>query len=82
MRPGYRRRGIASALLRGVVAYAQDSGAVGLEAYATDPSGTRRGSGQSYTGFTSMFEREGFRRVVQTASYADHLARWLMRLDL
>jgi GNAT superfamily N-acetyltransferase len=82
VRPGCRRRGVAKALLAGAIAYARAEGAVGLEAYATDPGGTRRGTGTSYTGFTSMFEAAGFRRIVETVSYADHLPRWLMRLDL
>jgi GNAT superfamily N-acetyltransferase len=82
VRPGYRRRGVATALLAGAIEYARKHGAVGLEAYPTDPGGTRRDATFSYTGFTSMFEAAGFRRVVETASHADRLPRWLMRLDL
>ncbi|MFI5259698.1 MAG: GNAT family N-acetyltransferase [Candidatus Limnocylindrales bacterium] len=82
VRPGYRRRGVATALLHGVIEYAREHGVVGLEAYGTDPVGTRRDAAFSYTGFTSMFEAAGFRRVVETASRADYLPRWLMRLDL
>jgi GNAT superfamily N-acetyltransferase len=82
VRPGYRRRGIAKALLAGVIDYARAHGAPGLEAYATDPAGSRRGTGTSYTGFTGMFEAAGFRRVVETTSRADGLPRWVMRLDL
>jgi GNAT superfamily N-acetyltransferase len=82
VRPGYRRQGVAKALLAGAIEYAGAHGAVGLEAYPTDPGGTRRDAAFSYTGFTSMFEAAGFRRVVETASHADRLPRWLMRLDL
>ena len=82
VRPGYRRRGVAKALLAGAIEYARAGGAIGLEAYPTDPAGTRRDAIFSYTGFTPMFEAAGFRRVVETASYADRLPRWLMRLDL
>jgi GNAT superfamily N-acetyltransferase len=82
VRPGYRRRGIAKALLAGAIEYARAHGAVGLEAYPTDPLGTRRDATFSYTGFTTMFEAAGFRRMVETASHADRLPRWLMRLDL
>jgi GNAT superfamily N-acetyltransferase len=82
VRPGFRRRGIAKALLAGAIDYARAHGAIGLEAYPTDPGGTRRDATFSYTGFTSMFEAAGFRRVVETASHADRLPRWLMRLDL
>ncbi|MHB8460314.1 MAG: GNAT family N-acetyltransferase [Candidatus Limnocylindrales bacterium] len=82
VRPGYRRRGVAKALLAGAIEYANEHGAVGLEAYPTDPGVTRRDATFSYTGFTRMFEAAGFRRVVETASHADRLQRWLMRLDL
>ena len=82
IRVGYRRRGVATALLAGAIDYAAAHGAVGLEAYPTDPGGTRRDATFSYTGFTSMFEAAGFRRVVETMSHADRLPRWLMRLDL
>jgi GNAT superfamily N-acetyltransferase len=82
VRPGYRRRGVAKALLAGAIEYARAHAVVALEAYATDPGGTRRDAAFSFTGFTSMFEAAGFRRVVETASHADRLPRWLMRLDL
>ena len=82
VRVGYRRRGVAKALLAAAIDYARAQGAAGLEAYPTDPAGTRRDATFSYTGFTSMFEAAGFRRVIETASHADRLPRWLMRLDL
>ncbi len=82
VRPGHRRQGIATALLRGLIDYARAHGADALEAYATDHGDTRRNPGVSYTGFTSMFEKAGFQRVVETASHAEHRPRWLMRLDL
>ena len=82
VRAGYRRRGVAKALLAAAIEYARAAGAVGLEAYPTDPAGTRRDATFSYTGFTSMFEAAGFRRVAETTSHADRLPRWLMRLDL
>ena len=81
VRPGYRRRGVAKALLAAAIDYARAHGAIGLEAYPTDPAGTRRDATFSYTGFTSMFEAAGFRRVIETTSHADRLPRWLMRLD-
>ena len=82
VRPGYRRRGVATALLAGVVDYARTHGCSGLEAYATDPGGTTLRTGESYTGFTTMFEAAGFRRVVETRSVAQGRRRWLLRLDL
>jgi GNAT superfamily N-acetyltransferase len=82
VRVGYRRRGVAQALLAGVVAYAREQGAVGLEAYPIDPEGQRVDVAFGYVGTTSMFERAGFRRVVETASRSAGRPRWLMRLDL
>jgi len=81
VRVGYRRRGVAKALLAAAIDEARARGVVGLEAYPTDPAGTRRDATFSYTGFTTMFEAAGFRRIVETASHADRLPRWLMRLD-
>jgi len=82
IRPGLRRRGIARALLVGVVRYARDAGAVGLEGYPVDPDGARLQTAALYVGTTSMFEAAGFRRVLMTNSRSDHRPRWLMRLDL
>jgi GNAT superfamily N-acetyltransferase len=80
VRPGYRRRGIARALLRGAIEYMRAQGAAVLEAYATDSAAI--GKAPPFTGSTSMFEAIGFRRVVQTTSRVDGLYRWVMRLDL
>ena len=41
IRPGYRRRGVASALLAGAVEAARETGAPGVEAYPIDPAGNR-----------------------------------------
>ena len=43
IRPGFRRRrGVATALLEGVVAAAREAGAPGVEAYPIDPAGPAR----------------------------------------
>jgi GNAT superfamily N-acetyltransferase len=81
VRPGYRRRGVARALLDGLIEYARASRAPGLEAYPVDPEGGRVDTSFGYVGFTPMFERAGFRRVVETAARSDRRPRWLMRLD-
>jgi GNAT superfamily N-acetyltransferase len=81
VRVGYRRRGVAAALLDGVVAYARRSGAPGVEAYPIDPEGERVDTSFGYVGVTPMFERAGFRRVVETAATSDRRPRILMRLD-
>jgi len=81
IRVGYRRQGVAAALLDGVVEYARRSGAPGVEAYPIDPEGGRVDVGFGYVGLTPMFEKAGFRRVVETSAHSDRRVRWLMRLD-
>jgi GNAT superfamily N-acetyltransferase len=82
VRPGYRRRGVARALLRGAVAYARSQGAPVVEAYPIDPAGARVSSTFGFTGFVSTFEAAGFRRVLLTDARSAGLPRWLVRLDL
>jgi GNAT superfamily N-acetyltransferase len=81
VRPGYRRRGIARALLDAVVEFARASGAPGVEGYPVDPEGGRVNTSFGFVGFTTMFERAGFRRALETAAHSDRRTRWLMRLD-
>jgi GNAT superfamily N-acetyltransferase len=81
VRVGFRRQGVAAALLDGVVDYARRSGAPGVEAYPIDPEGDRVDVGFGYVGVTPMFERAGFRRVVPTEAHSASRTRWLMRLD-
>ena len=81
IRPGYRRRGVASALLRGVVDAARETGAPGVEAYPIDPAGRRVDAGFAYTGIASMFDAAGFRRVKATAARSARLSRLLVRFD-
>jgi GNAT superfamily N-acetyltransferase len=81
VRVGYRSRGVAVALLDGVIDFARRSGAPGVEAYPIDPGGGRVDTSFGYVGVTSMFERAGFRRVVETAARSDGRPRILMRLD-
>jgi GNAT superfamily N-acetyltransferase len=81
VRVGYRRRGVAAALLDGVVALARRSGAPGVEAYPIDPEGGRVDTSFGYVGVTPMFEKAGFRRAVETTARSDNRPRILMRLD-
>jgi GNAT superfamily N-acetyltransferase len=81
VRPGYRRRGVAAALLAGVIELARRSGAPGVEAYPIDPEGGRVDTSFGYVGITPMFEKAGFRRVVETAAHSDRRPRILMRLE-
>ena len=82
IRPGYRRRGIATALLRGVVEAARGAGAPGVEAYPIDPEGRRVDVGFAFVGIASMFDAAGFRRVQVTDARSAGLPRLLVRLDL
>jgi GNAT superfamily N-acetyltransferase len=82
IRPGYRRRGIARALLDGVVEAARRAGAPGVEAYPIDPEGKRVEVGAGFVGFASMFDAAGFRRALETEGHSGGLPRLLVRLDL
>jgi GNAT superfamily N-acetyltransferase len=82
IRVGYRRRGVARALLRGAIDCAREYGAPVLEAYPVDPGGRRIDTAFAYVGILSMFEQEGFQRIVETSARSAGLPRWLVRLDL
>lgn len=82
IRPGYRRRGVATALLDGVVRAAREAGAPGVEAYPIDPEGRRVEVGAGFVGIASMFDAAGFRRVLVTHAHSGGLPRHLVRLDL
>jgi GNAT superfamily N-acetyltransferase len=82
VRPGYRKRGVARALLDGVVAAARQEGAPGVEAYPIDPKGERVEVGAGFVGIASMFDAAGFRRVLVTHGHSGRLPRLLVRLDL
>ncbi|HEY7590928.1 MAG TPA: GNAT family N-acetyltransferase [Candidatus Limnocylindrales bacterium] len=81
IRTGFRRRGVATALLDGLIEYARASGAPGLEAYPIDPEGGRVNTSFGYVGLTPWFEARGFRPVVETAATSDRRPRILMRLE-
>ncbi len=82
VRPGYRRRGVARALLAGAIECARSHGAPALEAYPIDPEGQRLNTASAYVGTLAMFEQAGFRRVLPTAARSAGLPRWIVRLDL
>lgn len=80
VRTGFRRKGVAAALLAGVVDYARRSGAPGVEAYPIDAEGGRVNSSFGYVGVTPMFEKAGFERILETGARSDSRPRILMRL--
>jgi GNAT superfamily N-acetyltransferase len=81
VRVGYRRHGIGTALLAGVVEAARSAGAPGVEAYPIDPGSRRVDVGFAFVGIASMFDAAGFRRVTQTAATSAGLPRIVVRLD-
>lgn len=81
-RPGYRRRGVASALLDSVIDHAKQAGAPGIEAYPIDPEGTRVDTTAAFVGIASMFDAAGFQRLLVTDGHSAGLPRLLVRLDL
>jgi GNAT superfamily N-acetyltransferase len=82
VRPGYRRRGVASALLRGAVDYARTFAAPGIEGYPVGTVGQRIDTTFAYVGTVAMFEAAGFRRIAKTDAHSARLARWVMRKGL
>ncbi len=82
VRPGYRRKGVASALLDGAVEYARSRGADIVEGYPADTAGDRISTAFAYVGTTGMFSRAGFRRVVDTTARTGGKPRVLMRKQL
>ena len=82
VRVGFRRNGVAKALLNGAVRFARQSGVPVLEAYPIDSRNHRVDVSFGYVGFTSMFEAAGFRRIVETAAKSAGQPRILMRLEL
>ena len=81
IRVGYRRKGVARALLAAVVEAAREAGAPGVEAYPIDPGGSRVDVGFAFVGLASMFDEAGFRRVLETDAHSAGLPRLLVRLD-
>ncbi|HVM30407.1 MAG TPA: GNAT family N-acetyltransferase [Candidatus Limnocylindrales bacterium] len=82
VRTGHRRKGVATALLDGVLKAARQAGAPGIEAYPIDPVGRRANNNFAFVGLASMFDRAGFRRVAETDAHSDHLPRLLVRLEI
>ncbi|MGH8964353.1 MAG: GNAT family N-acetyltransferase, partial [Actinomycetes bacterium] len=83
VRPGYRRRGIARALLEAAVDHARDHGARVVEGFPVEPEpGRRVPVGAAFVGTVGLFESVGFDRVGPTAATSGRLQRWVLRREL
>ncbi|MHA6669052.1 GNAT family N-acetyltransferase [Homoserinimonas sp. A447] len=79
VRPGYRKRGITSALIDGAVEYARACGAPAVESYPVDNGDQRVDMTMAFVGTRAMFERAGFTKVADTDSVSGGIPRILMR---
>ncbi|CAN5162404.1 GNAT family N-acetyltransferase [soil metagenome] len=65
VRVGYRRKGLAAALLDGAIAHARRNGARVLEGYPVDTGGERASSAELYHGALSTFDAAGFELIAR-----------------
>jgi len=65
--PGHRGDGVARALLRGALAYAQQMGATAFESYPVRTSGGMINNDSAYPGTDQMMANEGFHEVATTS---------------
>jgi GNAT superfamily N-acetyltransferase len=80
VRVGYRRRGVARALLHGAVEHARSRGARIVEGFPVDVvPGARVPVSAAFVGTVPLFESEGFERVTGTAATSGRLPRWWLR---
>ncbi len=77
VRPGYRRHGVAAALLAGAIDHARSAGAGWLEAYPVDPKGPAPTLDRLYRGSLSLFREAGFEVVARPRP-----GRAIVRLEL
>ena len=83
VRAGFRRQGVAQALLDAGVDYASRHGATALDAFPVEPEpGRRVPVSAAFVGTVGMFERAGFDRLGPTDATSGRLTRWHMRHEL
>jgi GNAT superfamily N-acetyltransferase len=83
VRAGFRRQGVAQALLDAGADYAARHGATALEAFPVQPEpGRRVPVSAAFVGTVGMFERAGFDRLAPTGATSGRLTRWHMRREL
>ncbi|MFI2363862.1 GNAT family N-acetyltransferase [Promicromonospora sp. NPDC019610] len=83
VRTGFRRQGVARALLDAGVDYAAAHGATALDAFPVEPEAGRRVPvSAAFVGTVGMFERAGFDRLGPTDATSGRLTRWHMRREI
>jgi GNAT superfamily N-acetyltransferase len=82
VRSGFRRIGVARALIQGAVDHAVSQGAPCIEAYPIEPNGDRVSSTLAFTGTTSMFAAAGFTQCAVTNARSAGKPRVIMRRNL
>lgn len=83
VRAGFRRQGVAQALLDAGVGYAAAHGATTLDAFPVEPEpGRRTPVSAAFVGTVGMFERAGFNRLAPTDATSGRLARWHLRREI
>ncbi|MFE7509493.1 GNAT family N-acetyltransferase [Promicromonospora sp. NPDC057488] len=83
VRAGFRRRGVARALLDAGVDYAIEHGATALDAFPVEPEpGRRVPVSAAFVGTVGMFERAGFDRLGPTDATSGRLTRWHVRREI
>jgi GNAT superfamily N-acetyltransferase len=83
VRVGYRRRGVARALLRGAVEHARSHGGRVVEGFPVDPEpGRRVPVSAAFVGTVPLFASEGFETVGDTLATSGRLQRLHLRRDL
>ena len=80
VRPGYRRRGVARAVLRGAVDYARERGVPAIEGYPVDNQRQKVDLTMAYVGTRGLFESVGFTKVADTSAVSGGFPRVVMRL--
>ncbi len=80
VQPGFRRRGLTVALVRGAADYALSQGAPAVEGYPVDNGTARVDQTMAYVGTRAMFERAGFHQAAGTESVSGGFPRVVMRL--
>jgi GNAT superfamily N-acetyltransferase len=79
VRAGHRGRGVAHALLDGVVAFAREQGAPAVEGYPVDNRGQKVDLTMAYVGTRALFEAAGFTLASRTDAVSGGFPRVIMR---